>query len=143
MSEMGGEGRKRRDKMLKSSLLLAVVGWMLSPAYANEPLRMTAADLAFDIDRSVGKRVTVTDCILVQAQFDRALCPILTKTGMAGVLSINYAASDRASREKAVNSCTTLDPKIECFAEVTGVVRKSEMGGVIGLERATLRFPRR
>ena len=115
---------------------------LTSSAFATEPLRMAAADVAFDLDALNGKRVTVTDCILFRAQFDRASCPILTKSGMAGVFNVSYGKAARAQRERAVNSCTGNEPKVECLVEVTGTVRKSAVSGVIGLDGATIVFPR-
>ncbi len=117
-----------------------VVSMTIASAFSAEPRRMTAEDIAFNLDTLQGATVTVIDCILFQAQFDRAFCPILTKRGLAGVLNIGYSKDARGSRERAVNSCFRDEPKQECLVEVTGIVRKSVVGGVIGIDGATIKF---
>ena len=118
-----------------------------SPAVGQQPKsapaampRMEAADLALDLKKLVGKRVTVTDCLVSGARIEFAVCPIITKNGIAGMIRLGYADADRAVRKRAVDECSDVKANKRCMAEVTGRVRESATGQVIGLEEATLNW---
>lgn len=107
---------------------------------AAEPLSMVASELALDYKTLIGKRVTVTDCIMVGARLEFAACPIIAGEGVSGMINVGYGKADRAARKRALEECADVKPNRRCVAEVTGKVRGSMTGQVIGLDDATVRF---
>ena len=101
---------------------------------------ISSADLGLDYKKLVGKRVRVTDCTIIGAKLEIAGCPIPAGNSYGGMINVGYGSADRADRKRAMEECNTGKPEKRCVAEVTGTVRESLLGSVVGLDNATLRW---
>lgn len=106
----------------------------------QEPRKITAIDLGLDYKPLAGQRVRLTDCIMSAARIDFASCPIVTNSGIGGMIKVEYAASDKRGRRRALDECSDFQPKRRCVAEVVGRVRGSLVGNLVVLQDATIEW---
>jgi hypothetical protein len=97
---------------------------------------LSGEDLVLDFKKFIGKRVTVTDCMIVGARLEFAACFV----GMPVMINVGYGDADRAVRKRAMERCADVGIRRECFARVTGRVRGSLTGQVVGLDQATIEW---
>lgn len=123
-----------------ASLSVALV--LSAPAVAQAPPKsktvpvLSGEDFALDYKKYIGQRVTVEDCLIVGARLEFAGC----FPGTAVMINVDYRNSPREVRKRAMERCSLPEVKKECFAKVTGKVRGSLTGQVIGLDDATLEW---
>jgi len=126
--------------MLRTGFAAATVLLVVAQAGAQEERRISGFDLGLEASSLQGQRVRVTDCLIVKAGFTTALCPILSARTISGVISFRYAASDQASRRRAIQECGDEEGRKECLAEVSGRVRATAVPDVVPLEDAVIHW---
>lgn len=125
------------------TLLAVLLALSFAPAMAQQrpapsvPV-MEGEDFVLDYRKFIGRRVTVQDCMIVGAGLEFAGCFV----GAPVMINVGYGSADRAVRRRAMERCGEVGIKAECFARVTGRVRSSVTGQVIGLDDAVIEWAR-
>ncbi|MCO4053424.1 MAG: hypothetical protein HEQ16_05115 [Bosea sp.] len=97
---------------------------------------LAGEDFVLDYKKFIGKRVTIRDCVIVGARLEFAGCFV----GTPVMINVRYGDADRSVRKRALDRCSEVGVKRDCFARVTGRVRRSITGEVIGLDGASLEW---
>lgn len=103
-------------------------------AHGQTAPMLTGEDFVLDYKKYIGQRVTITDCLINGAKLEFAGCFV----GVPVMINVGYGGADRETRRRAMAECHAEEVVKRCFARVTGRVRKSATGAVIGLDDATL-----
>lgn len=120
-------------------IMLGVVfacGVILSPLSVRSQSvpELDGESFILDYKKYIGKRVTVAGCLINGARLEFAGCFV----GAPVMINVGYGKADRDVRKRAMAECAQADITKRCFAKVTGKVRGSMTGQVIGLDDATL-----
>lgn len=122
--------------MMRLVRTTAAVSMTLAATFAHgqSPPTLDGEDFVLDYKKYIGQRVTVKDCLINGAKLEFAGCFV----GAPVMINVGYGGANREIRRRAMSECHGAEIVKRCFAQVTGRVRKSLSGSVIGLDDATL-----
>ena len=119
---------------LARSSVAATITLFATFAAAQTTPAISGEDFVLDYKKYIGKRVTITDCLINAARHEFAGCFV----GAPVMIDVGYGGADREIRRRAMAECNAAAIEKRCYARVTGRVRNSLAGAVIGLDDATL-----
>lgn len=123
---------------MKQMALGLLAALMSAGAMAQTPPGIEGKEVIFNLDRYIGKRVTITDCMIQVARMDDAICPIVINGTIVASFRVIYAKADPGARRFALEHCNGFDENKRCAAQVVGRVRKSLVRDIVGLDDAMI-----